>query len=280
STSALTAAATKDANDHDVPCPASTSALTAAATKDANDNAVTPSRHVDQLVKRDHNHTSHQNTATAPIILAHHTTGKGKAKGKTISHHLHAPLELDSPNISLPSANPSLAANLEKETLAKNQRPESQPSTLPKRSTSLPQKSQSILSSLDTGPVDTCAPVLKSIENKEEEVRHTFSSEYRASWTKSFSAQNTQDEADVFPVEAILSHSDRWEDGRLRYEVKWEGYEKKKDRTWETEENLRDALDLVQQYWDTIGGRGKNNKRGRESTGTMGQQKKRGRPSL
>ena len=26
--------------------------------------------------------------------------------------------------------------------------------------------------------------------------------------------------------------------GELRFEVKWEGYEKKSDRTWEPEENL------------------------------------------
>ncbi|KAL8947199.1 MAG: hypothetical protein Q9183_007816, partial [Haloplaca sp. 2 TL-2023] len=144
-----------------------------------------------------------------------------------------------------------------KETLVKNQRPESQPSALPKRSTSLPHlKSQAILSSLDTGAVNTSAQVSDSIQNREQE--------------------NTQDEADVFPVEVILNHSDGWEDGRLRYEVKWEGYEKKKDRTWETEENLRGAPDLVRQYWATIGGSGKNKKRGRESTGTTGQQKKRG----
>lgn len=28
------------------------------------------------------------------------------------------------------------------------------------------------------------------------------------------------------------------QDGILRFEVKWEGYDKKSDRTWEPEENL------------------------------------------
>jgi chromobox protein 1 len=41
-----------------------------------------------------------------------------------------------------------------------------------------------------------------------------------------------------YVVEKILSH--RWEKatGELKFEVKWEGYEKKSDRTWEPEENL------------------------------------------
>lgn len=29
------------------------------------------------------------------------------------------------------------------------------------------------------------------------------------------------------------------DEGQLRFEVKWEGFEKKSDRTWEPEENLR-----------------------------------------
>lgn len=28
------------------------------------------------------------------------------------------------------------------------------------------------------------------------------------------------------------------QNGQLRFEVKWEGYEKKSDRTWEPEDNL------------------------------------------
>ena len=29
-----------------------------------------------------------------------------------------------------------------------------------------------------------------------------------------------------------------WKQGTLRFQVKWEGYEKKADMTWEPEENL------------------------------------------
>jgi predicted DsbA family dithiol-disulfide isomerase len=42
-----------------------------------------------------------------------------------------------------------------------------------------------------------------------------------------------------YVVEKILSH--RWEKAtqEFKFEVKWEGYEKKSDRTWEPEENLQ-----------------------------------------
>ena len=36
-----------------------------------------------------------------------------------------------------------------------------------------------------------------------------------------------------------ISHADTLRlQGEMRYEVKWKGYEKKSDRTWETEGNL------------------------------------------
>ncbi|KAL8877556.1 MAG: hypothetical protein Q9198_004447, partial [Flavoplaca austrocitrina] len=43
---------------------------------------------------------------------------------------------------------------------------------------------------------------------------------------------------EVYVVEKILAHHDNFEDKEMRYEIKWKGYEKKADRTWETEENL------------------------------------------
>lgn len=40
-----------------------------------------------------------------------------------------------------------------------------------------------------------------------------------------------------YVVEKILNH--RFDDdGEIRFHIKWEGYEKAKDRTWEPEENL------------------------------------------
>jgi chromobox protein 1 len=76
-------------------------------------------------------------------------------------------------------------------------------------------------------------------------------------------------------VEKILSHVVQ-EDGTLKFEVKWEGYEKKSDRTWEPEENLVDASAALNEYLESIGGRDnlyvtggvKGKKRGRPSSGT------------
>ncbi|KAJ4152030.1 hypothetical protein NW765_013562 [Fusarium oxysporum] len=45
---------------------------------------------------------------------------------------------------------------------------------------------------------------------------------------------------DEFVVEAIKKHM-VYDDGSLQFQVKWEGYEAKKDLTWEPEENLRES---------------------------------------
>lgn len=42
---------------------------------------------------------------------------------------------------------------------------------------------------------------------------------------------------DEFVVEKILSHV--VQDGNIKFKVKWEGYEKKADQTWEDEDNLQ-----------------------------------------
>ncbi|KAL7924630.1 hypothetical protein ACQKWADRAFT_253120 [Trichoderma austrokoningii] len=62
---------------------------------------------------------------------------------------------------------------------------------------------------------------------------------------------------DVFIVEAIKKHMID-EDGTLKFHVKWEGYEKKSDMTWEPEENLRESAgDILATYLESIGGREK-----------------------
>ncbi|KAK4155718.1 hypothetical protein C8A00DRAFT_31471 [Chaetomidium leptoderma] len=81
---------------------------------------------------------------------------------------------------------------------------------------------------------------------------------------------------EVFVVEKIMSHMID-NKGTPLYEVKWEGYEKKSDRTWEPEENLVDnASEALNEYLESIGGREKllddsanalkSKKRGRAST--------------
>lgn len=82
-------------------------------------------------------------------------------------------------------------------------------------------------------------------------------------------------EEDEYVVEKIFSHYIA-DDGEPRFEVKWEGYEKKSDRTWEPEENLQDnAAGALAEYFKSIGGREKIF----EQTNTALKARKRGRQS-
>ncbi|GAP88358.1 putative heterochromatin protein one protein [Rosellinia necatrix] len=80
---------------------------------------------------------------------------------------------------------------------------------------------------------------------------------------------------DEYIVEKIVAHSLE-ADGTLKYQVKWEGYEKKSDLTWEEESNLREnAAGVLDEYLESVGGRDKI----LEETQTALKTKKRGRPS-
>ncbi|CAN8097915.1 unnamed protein product [Discula destructiva] len=60
---------------------------------------------------------------------------------------------------------------------------------------------------------------------------------------------------DEFVVEKIFSHYIA-ADGKPRFEVKWEGWPKKSDRTWEPEENLTEnATEALNTYYASIGGK-------------------------
>ncbi|KAM0355802.1 hypothetical protein ACHAPU_000189 [Fusarium lateritium] len=64
-------------------------------------------------------------------------------------------------------------------------------------------------------------------------------------------------EEDEFVVESIKKHLID-DDGSLKFQVKWEGYEAKSDLTWEPEENLREsAQEILDQYLEKLGGREK-----------------------
>ena len=56
-----------------------------------------------------------------------------------------------------------------------------------------------------------------------------------------------------YTVEKILNH-DWLDNGSVVYEIKWLGYEKKADRTWEPIENLETAKEALDEYHDSIGG--------------------------
>ncbi|KAK3711432.1 hypothetical protein LTR37_009611 [Vermiconidia calcicola] len=65
--------------------------------------------------------------------------------------------------------------------------------------------------------------------------------------------EDDEEEPDEFRVEKVLKH-DFTEDGTTIYQIKWLGYDKKADLTWEPIENLENAMDLVEGYHDKIGG--------------------------
>ncbi|KAF1350031.1 hypothetical protein BDV97DRAFT_278416, partial [Delphinella strobiligena] len=66
--------------------------------------------------------------------------------------------------------------------------------------------------------------------------------------------------------------------GTVKYEVKWVGYEAKKDRTWEPVENLSGAPDILDEYHKKVGGpptkphtpakRGRKRNKKRKTNGT------------
>ncbi|KAF2741868.1 chromo-domain-containing protein [Sporormia fimetaria CBS 119925] len=81
--------------------------------------------------------------------------------------------------------------------------------------------------------------------------------------------EGDEEEAEVYVVERILSH--KISRGKTVYKVKWQGYDDEADMTWEPEENLEGAIDVLNEYLDSIGGRSelggakKGTKRGRKS---------------
>ncbi|VUC20817.1 unnamed protein product [Clonostachys rosea] len=97
--------------------------------------------------------------------------------------------------------------------------------------------------------------------------------------------EDDDEEEELFVVEKILGHMVD-NKGNIRFQVKWEGYESKKDLTWEPEENLTEATEVLQEYFASVGGRqaildqtekAKGKKRGRpgsdQSAGTKRQRK-------
>jgi len=57
-----------------------------------------------------------------------------------------------------------------------------------------------------------------------------------------------------YVVESIAKHLPSSEGNSWGYEVKWEGWDEK-DNTWEAEENMAKAKEMVEQYWKEMGGR-------------------------
>ncbi|OQE88306.1 hypothetical protein PENNAL_c0017G01255 [Penicillium nalgiovense] len=69
--------------------------------------------------------------------------------------------------------------------------------------------------------------------------------------------EEEDEEEGLYVVEDIIDHA--WlDDGTLKLFVKWKGYEKIEDHTWEDEDGLLEgAHDIVAEYYKKIGGRPK-----------------------
>ncbi|KAJ5785111.1 uncharacterized protein N7503_010323 [Penicillium pulvis] len=67
---------------------------------------------------------------------------------------------------------------------------------------------------------------------------------------------SSEEDEGVYIVESIATHD--FLKGTLLLHVKWKGYDKVEDMTWEPEENLKDgAQDILAAYYKKIGGRPK-----------------------
>ncbi|KAK3181711.1 hypothetical protein K4F52_006927 [Lecanicillium sp. MT-2017a] len=145
----------------------------------------------------------------------------------------------------------------------------------------------------DSSDVDAHLPVASWRENVEDEGNGDASSPPASARPKRTAAPKKEEpeqveddedededgdedlEDDVFIVEAIKKHMID-EDGTLKFHVKWEGYESKKDMTWEPEDNLLEsASEVLDEYFAQIGGRDNIYKQ----TETAARGKKRGRPA-
>nr|POF04515.1 chromo domain-containing protein 2 [Quercus suber] len=63
-----------------------------------------------------------------------------------------------------------------------------------------------------------------------------------------------EEDEDEYRVEKILKHDFNEIDNQPMYLIKWLGFEKKSDQTWEPVENLSGAQELLDEYHTKIGG--------------------------
>jgi len=87
---------------------------------------------------------------------------------------------------------------------------------------------------------------------------------------------------DEYVVEKILKHVIEPHTNEIKYQVKWEGFDKAADLTWEPEANLETASKILNEYLDSVGGKEKLMKDWEELQSGLTEKKagkKRGRPS-
>ncbi|KAJ4992379.1 Chromo domain-containing protein 2 [Stagonosporopsis vannaccii] len=100
-------------------------------------------------------------------------------------------------------------------------------------------------------------PALSDVESSDSEIPATNASKKQPK--KAVQPVEPEDEdvedvgEDEFVVEKIVGH--RFNKGVLEFDVKWQGYDNPRDRTWEPESNMETAADVLAEYFDDIGGR-------------------------
>ncbi|QSL67026.1 hypothetical protein MERGE_001413 [Pneumocystis wakefieldiae] len=65
----------------------------------------------------------------------------------------------------------------------------------------------------------------------------------------------SENEDEIYAVEKILGHRLNMKRTGWEYLIKWKGYDKDEDNTWEDEKSCEGCKDLINQYWESIGGR-------------------------
>jgi chromobox protein 1 len=96
-------------------------------------------------------------------------------------------------------------------------------------------------------------PLVEDEESSADEIPFKDATENGADEAGDDEASDGDDAPDEYIVEKILQH-DWLDDDTLTFEVKWQGYDDPADHTWEPEENLKTAADVLKAYFKKIGG--------------------------
>lgn len=119
-------------------------------------------------------------------------------------------------------------------------------------------------------------PALSDVESSDNEIPATNASSKKQPKKAAKPAEPVEDEEqeeeeeedvgeDEYIVEKIIGH--RFSKGVLEYDVKWQGYDNPRDRTWEPEQNMESAIDVLNEYFDDIGGRPEKPEKGTKRKG-------------
>ncbi|KAG4301066.1 hypothetical protein PCANB_002611 [Pneumocystis canis] len=64
----------------------------------------------------------------------------------------------------------------------------------------------------------------------------------------------SENEDEIYAVEKILDHRMNSKRTGWEYLIKWKDYDDLEDNTWEDEKSCEGCKDLIEQYWESVGG--------------------------